>query len=63
MNKKKVSIIIVVLVLAYNAFDFLKTLHNSEVAKLEKCKEAFIKNTNASDLIAEKYCECAMETP
>jgi hypothetical protein len=32
-----------------------------EVAKLEKCKEAFIKNTHSSDLTAGKYYECAPE--
>jgi hypothetical protein len=62
MKKSRIALVVVIAVLVYNAYDFIKALNNKETENLDRCVKTFIKNTKSSNPVAEKYCKCAIRS-
>jgi hypothetical protein len=59
---KNLGLLIVILVIGYNAYDYFKTKNNVNNDGIEKCSENFrITNPDINKEVADKYCECILE--
>ena len=64
MNKqsKIIAWTIVLVIISYNVYDFIKVKNETQDAAIKKCMDKFIQNTGVSETIARKYCDCAIES-
>lgn len=63
MNKqtKTVALLIIIVVISYNIYDFIKAKNDRNESDVRKCMTQFIQNTSVSEPIARSYCDCALE--
>ncbi|WP_298485129.1 hypothetical protein [uncultured Maribacter sp.] len=60
--KKNIGLVIVILVIGYNIYDYFKVKNDSLSTDIENCTNKFMAtNPNIDKNIAEKYCKCAIE--
>ncbi len=61
-SKKNIGLVIVVLVIGYNIYDYFKVKHTLLSAEIEKCSNKY--TAAYSDLdkkVADKFCACLLE--
>jgi len=59
---KNLGLLIVILVIGFNTYDFFKVKNDGQKQDIEKCSENFRKtNPEIDKRIADKYCECILE--
>jgi len=62
MSKKILLGAVVIAIITYNLYDFIKVKNHTEEANLKRCMDQFIQNTKVTESIARKYCDCAIES-
>lgn len=59
---KNIGLVIVILVIGYNVYDYFKVKNIMRNDEIEQCSEKFrITNPEIDKKIADKYCECTIE--
>lgn len=62
MNKKLLLIILVVVIIGYNVIDFIRVKKHKNDSDLKQCVNQFVENNKVTESIAQKYCECVLES-
>ena len=61
--KKNIGLLIVVLVIGYNIYDYFKVKSELLSADIEKCSDKFrLTNPDIDKNVADKYCKCVIES-
>lgn len=59
---KNIGLIIVILIIGFNVYDYFKVKNNSQKSDIEKCSEKFrLTNPDITEKIAIEYCACVFE--
>jgi hypothetical protein len=59
---RTIAVIITILVVAFNIYDFFKASESAQKNGIKICSEKFRKtNPNVSQEVAERYCSCVLE--
>ena len=60
---KNIALVVVVLVIGFNIFDYFVAKDNSRNENIAKCSEKFrITNPDVSEIVADEYCKCVLKT-
>lgn len=60
-NFKSIGIVIVILVIGFNVYDYFKVKNNVRKGQIEECSRKFrVTNPKINKKTADKYCECAL---
>ncbi|NUY82776.1 hypothetical protein HUK80_17895 [Flavobacterium sp. MAH-1] len=64
MNKqsKTIFLLIILAVVSYNIYDYFKAKNEVSESEMNRCISQFMQNSNVSESIAKKYCDCAIES-
>ena len=60
---KNIGLLIVILVIGFNVYDYFKVKSNLQETDIEKCSKKFrLTNPDINKKVADEYCECVFES-
>lgn len=61
-QNKIIGLLIILAIVSYNIYDYIKVKNEISDSEVHACMTKFIQNTEVSESIARKYCNCAIES-
>ena len=60
---KNIGLVIVILVIGFNVYDYFKVKSNLQQTDVEKCSKKFrLTNPDINKKVADEYCACVFES-
>ena len=61
-QSKTVAFVIIIAIISFNIYDFIKAKKNNKESDIKSCMTKFIQKNSVSESVARKYCDCALES-